>query len=626
MIRKVGIVLLVGTISLLGIFSISAMAYQEAPELRALVAAGELPPVEERLPKDPLVKKGFDGIGRYGGILHIVDVALTPPVVNTQNWVYSGTSGFTTDMYAFGVKSVEMSNGGREWTIHMREGMKWSDGAPFTADDIMFWYKDFVLNEELNPNFPGWLKSGGEPVKFEKVDEYTVKVSSSLPFDLINSEANYWLLSLPKHYLSQFHPSYVDKDKLDKMVKETGFDSWWQLFQNKNDAMQTRNPDNPTLLPWVLVQAAPAIPVIYKRNPYFWAVDEEGNQLPYIDGINQIFTGSGDVQNLKFLAGEADYARSSVISMYPLLKSAEKAGKIKVYRWGDSAVNTTQLEFNLTHKDPVVKEIFQDKRFRFAVSYAVDRQMISNLLFLGAVEPWQVAPSENSRYYHERLAHTALEYDTVKASKLLDEIGLDKRDADGWRLRPDGKRLTIIIMTAEGFLEDAGKLGEIITANLRAVGLDINLRVISDSLLFEKLDARDYDCLLNRQSWGTNEGKFVVGRQSPHFVVTGGMGFWCPEWKDWYNSKGEKGEEPPPVMLEAIEAFEKAQATFDPKEQEFWFKKVLDIAADNLWTIGTVNRFGQIVITNPKLKNVPTSFKVWWRGDSGFAPLYFYEE
>ena len=623
MMRKVGIVLLVGTISLLGIFSISVMAYQEAPELRALVAAGELPPVEERLPKDPLVMKGFDGIGRYGGIMYLAEEANVPPMPNRQNWLVSGTSGFTVDMYPMVVKSVEMSDEGREWTIYMREGMRWSDGAPLTADDIMFFYGDFALNEELNPNMWYLPKVGGEVVKFEKIDDYTVRVLGAVPFDLTATQMKYHLFNFPKHYLSQFHPSYVDKDKLDKMVKETEFDSWWQLFQNKLDTQLIKNPDYPTLFPWVLVKAAPAIPVIYKRNPYYYAVDEEGNQLPYINEIHQVLAGSADVLNLKYLNGEVDFAFSGVIHMYPLLKDAEKAGKIKVYRWAAAALNTAQVEFNLTHEDTVLREIFQDKRFRFAASYAIDRNMISEFLYFGEVEPWQVAPSKDSRFYHERLANTALEYDTVKANKLLDEMGLDKRDADGWRLRPDGEKLTITLVTTEGFVENATKIGEIVTDNLRAVGLDINLRVLEESLFYERMWSNDQDVILNRQSWGTNEGSLLM--ECAHWVVEDNT-LWAPLWREWVGSEGERGEKPSPAQLEAAEAYEKAQSTFDPKEQEFWMKKVLDIAADNLWTIGTVNRFGNIVVVNPKMKNVPTTFENWYRGNMGFPPLYFYEE
>ena len=622
--KILGIAVLAVLILLLGTFSVWAITYNEAPELAALVKAGKLPPVEKRLPKDPLVIKGFDGvIGKYGGIIHDVEQALTPPPLNLGNYLMSGTSGFTTNMYGRTIKSWEMNKGGREWLLHMREGLKWSDGEPVTADDIMFACEDYALNTELNPN--PWLTIGEYTIKVEKLDDYTVRLSAPVPFDIRTSSFNYTVLTLPKHYLKQFHPKYVDKATLDSMAKKAGFESWVQLFNNKYDWGLTRNPDMPTLCPWMLVQAAPAIPVIYKRNPYYYAVDEAGNQLPYIGEIDQIFTGNEDVSNLKFIAGEADFAFTGV-AMYPLLKSAEKVGKIKVYRWADSAVNSAQVEFNLTTNDPVLEKIFQDKRFRFACSYAINRKMISDLVYLGAVEPWQVAPYKTSPFYHERLAHTALEYDTEKANKLLDEMGLNKKDAAGWRLRPDGKRLTIYLITSEGYLENATKMGEIVTDNLRAVDLDVNLKLVDDKLLWEKINAADYDAILNRQSFGTNEGSYLTGG-SQHFVVTGcgWINFWAPKWRLWCISGGKEGEKPSPEMLQAVEYYQKAQTTFDPQEQYSWFMKVLDIAADNLWTIGTVQRFGIVVIVNSKMKNVPTTQDFWGRGDMGSPELYFYE-
>lgn len=629
MMRKVGIVLLVGTISLLGILSISVMAYQEAPELRVLVAAGELPPVEERLPKEPLVRKGFDGlIGKYGGVLRVADISVTNPFINRLIETVTTSSGGRSERYFALVKSIEEREGGREWIIHMREGMKWSNGVPVTADDIMFYVEDFALNEELNPDGPmsfiGIVED--EFFTFEKIDEYTVRVHGAAPFDIYTQSRQMltYVLTFPRHYLEQFHPKYADKDELDKMVKEAGLETWMQLFGQKCNyapGMLT-NPDYPTLLPWVLVKPAPSIPVIYKRNPYYIGVDEEGKQLPYIGEIHQVFTGNEDIRDLKILAGEVDFAQAVSPAMYPLFKDAEKEGKIKVLRWAPVAVNTAQVEFNLTDEDPVLREIFQDKRFRFACSYALDRQMISDLLYFGQVKPAQVAPREGTPFYHERLAHTALEYDTVKANKLLDEMGLDKRDADGWRLRSDGKRLMITIITTEGFVENAEKIGEIVTDNLRAVGLDVNLRVLEENLFYAGIWGNAHDCFLNRQSWATHEGEFI---NSAHWQIKANT-LWAPLWREWVGSKGERGEEPPANLLEACELSKKAQATTDLEEQKVYMKRVLDIAADNLWTIGTVSRFGTVMIVNYNLKNVPTSFKIWDRGDYGLVGLWFYEE
>ena len=601
--------------------------FSEAPELRVLVAKGELPPVEERLPKDPLVVRGFDGIGKYGGILNTIALSPSPVEFNRTVNLLSGTSGFTTDQYPNTAKSVEMVGEGREWIIRLREGMKWSDGAPFTADDIIFWYEDIVLNKELSPTIIAQLKVGDEIIKMEKVDDYTVKVSASIPFHFDQFFKVHWDAAVyPKHYLQQFHAKYVDKDKLDEMVKDEGFDSWIQLFLDRADYDQTHNPGYPVLVPWVLLQAPPATPTIYGRNPYYWVVDEEGNQLPYIGTMHRRIVGSEEVVSLQYLAGDVDFGHTVLSPAYPLLKDAERAGRIKVSQWSVGELISSLLVFNITHKDPSLRKIFADKRFRFASSYALDRKMINELVYLGVNEPSQSAPTKNSRFYYEKLSRTAIEFDKAKANSLLDEMGLEKRDADGYRLRPDGKKLTITLIgfTMWGSFPEAEMVGEIITDNLEAVGLEINFRMLDWNLFWERVQANEYDGII-QGPWGTLEGMYLSDQVSD-WLATSNVSLWAPLWSKWYRSGGELGEEPSAVMLQAIEDYTTAKNSFDPEEQEVYFRKVLDTAADNLWTIATVTFFGKVMITNPKMKNFPTSFKAWWRGDWGRAETWFFQE
>ncbi len=602
--------------------------FQEAPELRVLVAAGELPPVKERLPEDPLIIRGFDGlIGNYGGILHYVAQVPTPPeLIRGPARLFSAKIGLYP-LYGDAAKSLEMKDGGREWIIHLREGLKWSDGMPFTADDILFYYEDIALNEELSPRLPPTLKAGDEIIKMEKIDDYTVRISSSIPYHF-ELQSSLWgrVCRQAKHYLKQFHPRYADGDKLDEMVKEGGFESWVALFEDKQDGYFMNNVDLPSLNPWIVAQPLPDTPVIWKRNPYYWAVDEEGNQLPYIDEIHEAITGSAEIHDLKHLAGEVDWSAKGAVSIYPLLKEAEQEGKLKVYRWDDGQPTASQLEFNITHKDPVLRKIFGDKRFRFAASYALDRNLISELVYLGVGEPMQVAPPKGHRFYNDRLYNTAIEYDPAKANELLDEMGLDKKDADGYRLLPDGERLTINLLSFGmwGLFTEADALGEIVIDNLGDVGLDVNLRIVDNPLFFETVNANNHDAVLLGLTWGTEHPNLLIS--NTHFLPTGGINFWARAWADWLSSGGELGEEPSAVMLEALEAYDKALMAFDAEEEELWFGKVLDIAADNLWTIATVSKIGQIIVTSPKLKNVPTTYQAWDAGDLGCPEVYFFEK
>jgi peptide/nickel transport system substrate-binding protein len=604
-----------------------AEQYNEAPQLAATVKAGKLPPVEQRLPDEPFIaewrpKNGK--IGKYGGVLRRAtwDPSKTTPIRDITSLILAEHS-HTVNIYPNLIKSYEMLDEGRQWIMHLRKGLKWSDGHPYTVDDIIFWYEDVQLNQEVVPNLIPQLMSGGDIVIFEKVDDYTLRIRAQSPYLLeLNGAIHHWSTRYPKHYLKQFHAKYIGKEKANELASQAGFASWDLLFMDKADAVEIRNTDKPSLEPWVLAQALPKNPVIFKRNPYYWAVDKAGNQLPYINEMRYTLTGDAEVVKLKALAGELDYVTVEDIISYSTFKQTEKTGKIKVFRWASTAINALAVEFNLTHKNLAMREIYLDKRFRFAVSHAIHREMINELVWLGMAEPWQVAPYETSRFYNERLAHTALEYDPVKAGQLLDEMGLDKKDVDGYRLRPDGGKLEINFVA--GPETSLPAIAEIVMGNLRDIGLKANFRIVDFGLLVEKRNGNDHGAALTMHSWGTAEGTYLSGNAN-HLVAVRLTNFWSPEWMNWYQTGGRRGIKPAPDMLRALEAFDKARSTLDPKKQEKWFKVVTDIAADNLWTIGTTKYPGHIKIINPRLRNIPTTFLPWHRGDWGRPDLWFYE-
>jgi len=650
MARKLTLMFLIGVISLLGV--VPALAYEnyhwatpteykkatgkkitkfnEAPMLRTMVAAGEIPPVEERLPEEPLViaPAGGGEIGKYGGIRYSAGghswfnaTNLGGLAVAEHSWTYR--------TYPSVVKGWEIKEEGKVWIIHLRKGLKWSDGYPYTADDLIFWWEDIANGEKWSAGELGgadWLTKSlmatGALKKVEKIDDYTVKFYFSEPSRiLLNIDAEIYIGRYCKHYLQQFHPKYQDKATLDKLIKEGGFNTWGELFMYKFNP--DHNPDKPTMTPWIPVEVAPSDPVIWKRNPYYFVVDTEGNQLPYIDEIRHYGSLDSEVVNMKALAGELDYVYIPM-NLFPLAKKAEQAGKIKVYRWQTTEPNSVVLNYNLTCKDLTRRKIYQDKRFRIASSYAINREMINQTVFMGMCDPWQVAPYEDSPYYNERLAHEYLEYNPAKADKLLDEIGLDKRDSDGFRLLPNGKKLLISILTTD----EVAKAAEIIAENLEAVGLRVNMRVTTGTLIRERRAANDLDAVVYT-AWGLNEGAYLDGFNATHFVPVHGAAVWyAPLWNQWYLSKGERGEKPVPDMVKAIEYYKKACATsFDLEESRKWFMKVLDIAADNLWTIGTVKKYPWFYVTSPNLKNFPSVTKPWTRGgDCGRPDLWFFEK
>ncbi|MBX6772317.1 MAG: hypothetical protein IRY83_11370, partial [Chloroflexi bacterium] len=283
-----------GPVKMVQIVDTKPAKFNEAPMLAELVKAGKLPPVEQRLPEDPLVYKPVDQIGKYGGTWHR---AFTGPA-DSQNMERIMHDHFifwdpqVTKVVPNIAKGWDIEDGGKTFTFHLRKGMKWSDGHPFTADDIMFWYEDMYLNDELNPTKASWMSIGGKQGKVVKIDDYTVQFQFAEPYYLflqlvaslgvaghLTNGKNAMGLWAPKHYMQQFHPKYTSMDAVTKMAKDAKFNSWVDLFKFKNNCEQ--NVECPTTAPWKTVQPINTPQWVLERNPYYFAVDTEGNQLPY---------------------------------------------------------------------------------------------------------------------------------------------------------------------------------------------------------------------------------------------------------------------------------------------------------------------------------------------------------
>ena len=609
--------------------------FKEAPILSERVAAGVLPPVAERLPMEPLVLG--KQIGTYGGTLFMASpwraktygaepYSLFGLRIPAHGWVY--------DMYPNLAKSAATTEGGRIWTIKLREGTRWSDGEPFSADDIIFWWEDVYTMEEAPAFYTRAQQNSGVYKEVRKIDDYTVEFEFTTPTNVMFYVwAGKALAGFQKQYWKQFHPRYADEQTLDELVKEGGFENWLKLFAHMTDTDGRHNTERPILLPWVLVQGAggsrrhgsgPPGDVIMKRNPYYWAVDPAGNQLPYIDELYRFGALDREVVHLKALAGELDIAMVDV-DTYNLAKERESQGKIVAMNYKDTVFVAAGLMFNMNHQDPVLREIFSDKRFRFAASHAINREQINQLVYFGTSEPWQAAPWEDSSDYHERLAHTAIEYDPEKASSLLAEVGL-KQAADGTWTRPDGKQLKINLVSYES--RDNVRIAELIADDLNAVGLNVNLRVVTGSLAYQMIKGNELDAFIMGGPGMGQEGLIFAGPFAGAVVPADDFNSaWAPLWQQWYESHGEKGEEPIPEVKRAMELYRAILVDVDPHSRREKWMEIADIAADNLWSIGTVKWPGYYKIYSSRVRNWPREPLAWDRGgDKGRPELYFLKQ
>ena len=580
--------------------------FNESPMLADLVKAGKLPPVEKRLPVKPLVVVPVEKVGQYGGTwrrLYIGPADLMNFYTLTSGSLLKFNREDPSILEPNLAESWQISPDGKTIIIKLRTGVKWSDGRLFTADDVMFWYNDIILNKELTPTPPGWLVVGGKVGKIEKLGTYTVSFTFSKAYPLILNHLANTTCFAPKHYLKQFHPGYTSKTKLDATIKGSGFQFWYQLFQSK--ASRGLNPDLPVVDPWkIVVPPGVGTRMVAERNPYYWKIDIAGNQLPYIDRVVFDFVENVEILNFKAITGEADIQfRHIQLKNYPLFVEEGKKKGYHLYVWRSGG--TTGFHINQNNKDPILRKIVQDKRFRQALSLAINREEINSLLYQGLAKPKSACPIKGSMLYSEKWARSYIEYDPEKANKLLDEMGLDKRDKDGFRLRPDGKTLMITI-------ENPG-LGtypdecELVKEYWRKIGIKAEAKSIERSLYTVRQQAGEQDVSV----WGTGYLDQINPLLFPEgWVPLSANCSWAPLWGIWYATGGKGGEEPPQEIKTLISWVEEVTTTIDAKRREELITKITDWYADNVPIVTTVGEFPVIGVVRDNYKNVPKE-SIW---------------
>jgi len=633
MMRKLTVILLVTSLCLMGGVSVLAQKtyptlvelaeyekltgkkiekFNEAPMLRVKVAAGELPPVEERLPEEPLVVEPLEKIGRYGGTLRLAGTSDFQYDSHAAMWASSALFS-SRGMEPYAVKNWEVSKDGKILTIRLRKGMKWSDGVPITKEDIEFWWNDILLNKELTPAFPEWLKSGKERARLEIVNDYTVRLHYPKPKPLVKYSIE--IPASPKHYLKKFHIKY--NPKADELAKEKGYTHWWELFKVHTETWAVKEDINlPRISPWVLKRKEPNY-LIYERNPYFWQVDTAGNQLPYIDKIVVSIVSDREVYLMKAISGELSVAGANLsLSDYPLIKENAKKGDYRVLLWKGLFGEETHYSFNLCHKDPVLRKIFRDVRFKRALSLAINRDEINNSLFFGKATPRQSTVLPTHPYYEEKFAKAYAEYNPEKANALLDEMGLNWDKDHKWRLRPDGKPLSIVVLVpptagAANYMA----VSELVKEYWEDVGVKTTLKQYNYTILCPRVAANDFDVIAQHMDEITEPYFF---RWASWFVpYPYSWCFWANswgyQWCMWYTSGGKGGQEPPEKIKHLQELKELMLSTTDEEVRAQAGKELLSAFAENLWTIGTVGMAPFPLTVKNNLRNVQE--KDYWGFD-----------
>ena len=591
--------------------------YSEAPELAKRVAIGELPPVEERLPEEPLIVPTIERIGQYGGTWRRGFTGRADrnnfDRLMHDHLIYYDLDGYT--LVPNIAKSWEVSEDGTTFTFHLRQGMKWSDGAPFTADDFVFAFEDVTLNENINPVLPTYVKTDGKVCRVEKLNETTVRytfhkanfmfIENVGALNVAGQSARRWESPIyaPRHYLMQFLPKYTSMEDLQNIIKTTGDSSWVQLFKRMSTTHE--NPGCPSVGPWKMV--TPITSEIYslERNPYYFAVDPVGNQLPYIDKIVSFLAEELEVFNARVMAGEVDMQQRHVLlDKVPVLKREAVRGNYRVLIWPNSGGSEAAIIINQTWEgDAEIEKWLRNRDFRIALSLAIDREEINESIFLGIGRPRAYVTIPDNPYYPgpEYEKKYAVR-DLDKANKILDELGLDKRDRAGYRLRTDKKaRLIITLSVLSQAMVNFEGIAELLVSHWKDIGIQAHLSIEERSYHSKRHTTNKHQ--LNMWATGGTSNPWTSGTLTCP-VSSGGF---APRIGTWYLSNGQKGVAPSGGLKRLLEIFDEGNSLPRDMRTELG-KELWRIHSDNLYMIGTVGQspaMNGVVVVKNNFRNVP---------------------
>ncbi len=600
--------------------------FGEAPMLAEQVKSGKLPPVEKRIPEEPMVVKPLHSIGKYGGTWRR---AFTGPadaengnrIVSTDKilfWDYTGTK-----VMPCVAKEWKISDDGKVVIIFLRKGMKWSDGQPFTADDFVFWHEDVYLNKDLQPTPHPDFMVNGKLGRLYKRDDYTVVFefpeSNFLFVDILAGSTSIgggqatqqfggrtMGAYMPAHYIKQFHPKYVAKEELEKKAKAAGFDGWLSYIKNRWD--WRLNPELPVLAPWKTVTPINTPTWVLERNPFYYGIDSQGNQLPYIDRISMALAENLEVVNLRAIAGQFDLQeRHTGLSKLPVFLENRAKGNYDIHL--DPALNGSDATLQINHAyeaDPEIAKWLHTRDFRRAIALGINRDQLNETFWLGVGTPGSVAPAESMPYspgpeWRKKWST----HNPKQANEFLDKLGLTKKDAEGYRLRTDGKgRIRLEMMTVAGAFIPHTQICEMIKQQWKQIGIDADVKEVERNLSYARINNNEHHIAI----W-PNDGTEVIYLFPRHALpldpVEALLGYPIARW---YASNGQQGKEPQdPQLKKALEMFRSAAGK---KTQERYkiAQEIWKIIVDEQISIGTVGQSPAVMgvrVVSKRLGNIP---------------------
>lgn len=566
--------------------------FKESPAMAEMVSKGELPTVEKRLPQEPVVVVPYYEVGKYGGTITLPAMdpnSLWPASQGTTEYFFTRDMRYPAELLPSIATGYQFSNDNKTLTITFREGMKWSDGHSFTADDIIFWWNDYILNKELTPSIPSHWKPGGVPMKVTKVDNYTVQYDFSIPYPTVIYFFCQWAnngyqseVFLPKHAFEKYHIKY-NKDA-DELAKENGFNEWWELFLEKSEFHRDSKQflDVPYMGPWI-PKTITQNGVTWERNPYYFKVDIEGNQLPYIDEYKGVYYNNFETLKVMAISGDFDYVPFGLaISDMPVISENRKMGNYYTIETPGVYGSECAIFVNNNYTgNPEEAEILRNPNFKQALSLALNRKEMNDIIAYGKAVVTQAAIDRNAPWFKEEWARAYADYDVDLANQLLDEMGMDDRDREGYRLTPSGKRFTLSPEFPSSPATVA-KSAELVDEYWKAIGIRTNMKSIDYATMEPRINAGE----LMISAWPLDGVDAVTVRLESTTLNPFRPDWTMPLWFSWVRSDGETGEEPPQPQKDYIQwVLGKPYVTDNEFSQKI--EEILDWSAEDCSTIGT---------------------------------------
>lgn len=613
------------------------MTYQGNPAAEALNGKirgnPALPSLADRLPEEPLVVVPYESVGKYGGTFDVISNAPEAGTAGFLSIRHVNLVRYSDDLQTIVpnvAKSWEWNDDFTQLTFHLRKGHKWSDGEPFTAEDVKYWYDNLALNPKVIEKPKDYVLVAGKRMTVDVIDPQTVRFNLPAPKPglLAHFASSFAQGFQPKHFLSQWDPE-LNPDA-DKLAKAAGFENGYAVlsaYYGNSDWMDTaspmlKSPDNVDKLP---LSAAPTLEshILVREttegrhlvaNPYFFQVDTAGNQLPYINEQDETYVNDNEVRILKLVNGEVDFKSQSLqLASSPLLLENQEKGDYRIQL--KPSISAPTLTFNVTSANPEKRKVFNDLKFRQAMSVALNRDEINEVAFFGLGKPQQYTGfSPLPDFVDKKWASYMTKYDPDKANALLDEVGMKDVDGDGFRELPNGEKIVLNLQFATQGI--AGQVVELVGQHWSKVGIQTTVKEVTPD---EYRSAQSSNAL--------DVGMWRKGQ--PLAIILGSNALWTPPfdsyfflrtgmlWAEWVDSKGANGVEPPDYVKSLMKDINTFQSLSPGTEESNKVgARLVETMVSNTLFIGTVLAPGPIYNRNA-LKNVPEfkthSYEYYWQ-------------